>query len=65
MDALARTSPADNALLDDILRLSFDYFLKEANPENGLVADRTRPGAPAGMAAVGLALSAYPVGVGG
>ncbi|MBN9241755.1 MAG: hypothetical protein J0I98_03060 [Mesorhizobium sp.] len=63
MDALAHTSPADNALLDDILRLAFDYFVKEANPENGLVADRTKPGAPASIAATGLALSAYPLGV--
>jgi hypothetical protein len=62
MDDFAHTS-ADDALLDDILRLAFDYFLKEANSANGLVADRTRPGAPASIAATGLALSAYPVGV--
>lgn len=51
------------ALLSNTQRLSFDYFLNEANPANGLVADRNTPGSPASIAAVGLALSAYPVGV--
>lgn len=39
-------------LASDIQRLSFEYFLKEANPENGLIADRN---AQARIAAVGLA----------
>ncbi|MEO7253865.1 MAG: glucoamylase family protein [Casimicrobium sp.] len=34
-----------------------------ANPDNGLVADTTREGAPSSIAVVGFALSAYPVGV--
>lgn len=62
MDAVAVQS-SDEALLDTIQRQAFDYFLNEANPENGLIADRTAPGAPASIAAVGLALSAYAVGV--
>ena len=41
----------------------FEYFLKEANPANGLVVDKTQEGAPASIAAVGFALAAYPVGV--
>jgi hypothetical protein len=49
--------------LEALQRLTFDYFLKEANPENGLVPDSTRQGAPCSIAAVGFALSAYPVGV--
>lgn len=53
----------DEAMLSDLQRASFDYFVKQSNPENGLVADRDRPGAPASIAAVGMALSAYPVGV--
>ncbi|MER8963373.1 MULTISPECIES: glucoamylase family protein [unclassified Mesorhizobium] len=53
----------NDELLSDIQCLSFDYFLKEANPANGLIADRNTPGSPASIAAVGLALSAYPVGV--
>jgi len=49
--------------LDSIQRETFDYFVHEVNPVNGLVADRNREGAPASIAAVGLALTAYPIGV--
>lgn len=49
--------------LEEIQRLTFDYFLKETNPENGLVPDSTRPGAPGSIAPTGFALAAYPVGV--
>jgi hypothetical protein len=49
--------------LEELQRVTFDYFLKETNPENGLVPDSTRPGAPCSIAPTGFALSAYPVGV--
>ena len=49
--------------LDTLQRASFGYFVHEANPVNGLVRDKTQEDAPASIAAVGLALSAYPVGV--
>src|SRR5512133_1487482 len=49
--------------LDALQRGAFGYFLNETNSANGLVADRTQPGAPASIAAVGFALAAYPVGV--
>ena len=49
--------------LEELQRLTFDYFLKETNPENGLVPDSTRPGAPCSIAPTGFALAAYPVGV--
>ena len=49
--------------LDGLKRQSFDYFVHEANPRNGLVADKTQAGSPASIAAVGFALSSYPVGV--
>ncbi len=49
--------------LDSIQRETFDYFVHEVNPVNGLIADRNREGAPASIAAVGLALAAYPIGV--
>lgn len=62
MDASANTSLSDELLLD-LQRLSFEYFLRETNPANGLVADRNASGSPASIAAVGLALSSYPVGV--
>lgn len=44
-------------------RAAFDYFLQQVNPDNGLVADTSREGAPASIAVVGFALSAYPVAV--
>jgi hypothetical protein len=49
--------------LADLQKASFGYFLHETNPRTGLVADRTRCGSPASIAAVGMALTAYPVGV--
>jgi hypothetical protein len=49
--------------LERLQRLTFDYFLKEANPKNGLVPDSTRQGAPCSITATGFALAAYPVGV--
>jgi hypothetical protein len=51
------------ARLDALQRHSFEYFLRETNPANGLVADKSQPGSPASIAAVGFALAAYPVGV--
>jgi hypothetical protein len=49
--------------LDTIQRETFDYFIHEVNPLNGLIPDKTQEGSPASIAAVGLALAAYPVGV--
>ncbi|HMH44517.1 MAG TPA: hypothetical protein VK557_13585, partial [Pyrinomonadaceae bacterium] len=49
--------------LETLQRLTFDYFLKETNPENGLVPDSTRAGSPCSITATGFALAAYPVGV--
>ncbi|MEP7327025.1 MAG: glucoamylase family protein [Gemmatimonadota bacterium] len=49
--------------LDALQRHAFEYFLHETNPANGLVADKTEPGAPASIAAVGFALAVYPIGV--
>lgn len=56
-------SPEDDTMLDSLQRDTFEYFLHEDNPANGLIADKTRPGWPASIAAVGLALAAYPIGV--
>ena len=59
----APTSTADNALLERVQRNAFEYFARNTNPRNGLVADTTREGSPSSIAVVGFALSAYPVGV--
>lgn len=53
----------DSTILHQLQRETFDYFLHETNPANGLVLDRSKKDSPASIAAVGLALSAYPVGV--
>jgi len=54
---------SDEDLLDRLERAAFEYFLHETNPENGLVADTNRTGAPASIAVVGFALSTYPIAV--
>jgi len=53
---------SDNQL-ETLQRLTFNYFLKETNSQNGLVPDSTRQGAPCSITATGFALAAYPVGV--
>ena len=50
-------------LLRHIQASSFGYFVHEVNRGNGLVLDKTGKVWPASIAAVGMALSAYPVGV--
>ena len=52
----------DDRRLDDLQRWTFAYFMNEA-ADNGLIRDGTRPGSPASIAAVGCALTAYPIGV--
>lgn len=49
--------------LEKLQHESFSYFLHETNPVNGLVIDKTAADWPASIAATGLALAAYPVGV--
>ena len=52
-----------NELLRELQKNSFDYFMHEVNPANGLILDKTEEDWPASIAAVGMALTAYPVGV--
>lgn len=63
MDSTTSPQGLDHDRLAALQRISFNYFLVEANPANGLIADRTHQGAPASIAAVGMALTAYPVAV--
>ena len=49
--------------LETLQRVTFDYFLKETNPQNGLVPDSTRQGSACSITPTGFALAAYPVGV--
>ena len=47
--------------LDRLQRTTLQYYLREANPANGLIRDKTQSGAPCSIAAVGLALATVPV----
>jgi hypothetical protein len=58
LDALS-----DNALLDRLQRGAFAYFETYKNAESGLIADTSRAGSPCSIAAVGFALSCYPIAV--
>ena len=52
----------DEAFLDSLQRRTFDYFWETTNPRNGLAPDRW-PNPPfASIAALGFALTAYPIG---
>jgi len=55
--------PSIDLDLESLQRDAFRYFLHESNPENGLVRDKNAPDWPASIAAVGLALAAYPAAV--
>ena len=54
---------ADRAFLDTLERRTFDWFWETTNPGNGLTPDRAPDPPFASIAAVGFALTAYPIGV--
>ena len=54
---------SDDSLLEHTSRQAFRYFEEHANAENGLIADSSRAGSHASIAAVGMALSLYPIAV--
>src|SRR5712692_2242827 len=54
----------EEQLISSLQADAFKYFVNEVNPQNGLVVDCTKKGWPSSIAAVGMALSSYPVGVG-
>ncbi len=53
----------DDEMLTLLQKRTFTYFLNEANPKTGLIADKTQPGSPASIAATGIGLSCYITGV--
>jgi hypothetical protein len=66
MSELLSTDPELNRMPteEDLGRLQFTtllYYLHCTNPDNGLVRDKTQAGAPASIAAVGMALATIPV----
>ena len=61
--AAAPPSAAELAFLDDLERRTFDFFWETTDARTGLAPDRWPTPSFASIAAVGFALSAYPVGV--
>jgi len=57
------TSPDADAFLADLERRTFDFFWETTDARTGLAPDRWPTPSFASIAAVGFALSAYPVGV--
>lgn len=53
----------DNAFLDYLQQVNFDYFWYLADPANGLVPDRSAPGAACSIAAVGFGLTSIAIGI--
>src|SRR5450755_4725084 len=60
---LQRSEETDEALVDRLQKSAFSYFLRHTNRENGLVADTSIKGSHCSIAAVGFALSSYPVAI--
>ena len=55
--------PLSPEALTTLQRDTFGFFKHETNLSNGLVPDNTRKGSHCSIAAVGLGLAAYPIGV--
>jgi len=53
----------DTEMLNSLQRETFDYFLKEVDPETGLIADKTQPGFPSSIAVVGMGICTYIIGL--
>ena len=53
----------NDALLETISKRTFDYFWNEANPNTGLIKDRSTEDSPSSIAAVGFGLSSIPIAV--
>ena len=47
----------DAEMLEGLREEAFAFFRNEVNPQTGLTADKTQPGSPSSIAAVGMALS--------
>lgn len=60
---LQHLNETDEALIDRLQRSAFEYFMLYTNPDNGLVADTSIKTSHCSIAAVGFALSSYPVAV--
>ena len=57
----ALPAASEDALLEDLGRAHFRYFVAQSDPVTGLTRDRSQPWAPSSVAAVGFSLTAWPV----
>jgi hypothetical protein len=60
---VANPEGTDAEMLEGLRRATFEFFRNEVNPQTGLIADKTQPGCPSSIAAVGMALSVYLVAI--
>lgn len=58
-----RPTTSERAFLDTLSRRTFDFFWQTTNAKNGLTPDRWPTKSFSSVAAVGFALTAYPIGV--
>ncbi len=61
-ETIAQSSLGEKKLAT-LQKSTFGYFLEETNPENGMVPDSTKKDAFASIAAIGFALTAYPIAI--
>jgi len=56
-------SPSQSAFLDTLERVTFNWFWEKSDPRTGLTPDRWPTKSFSSVAAIGFALTAYPIGV--
>jgi hypothetical protein len=61
--AVPQVFASDDEFLEYVQQVSFDYFWYLANPNNGLVPDRSATNSPCSIAAVGFGLTAIGIGI--
>lgn len=61
--SIANPLGTDPQMLDGLRREIVDYYRNESNAATGLIADKTQPGSPSSIAAVGMGLSVLVVAV--
>jgi hypothetical protein len=54
---------SDDSLLNTVQKLAFDFFWNEANPNNGLIKDRSSQSSGCSIASVGFGLTAICIGI--
>jgi len=61
LPGVSHSEGTDSEMLNRLCSETFDFFRIEYNPQNGLIVDKTQPGSPSSIAAVGMGLSVYAV----